>query len=444
MITWFLLRRKLNYLLSGKDIRSLLITVLLLVSGTVTGFALAYAYNMVRSDSRLSGFGFFLNAGISFLPVLFVFFPSFNPRKTFISGIYPVSRYRIASADLVLHGFKPGNIVLAVFLCTFYLLAKGFSWMDVLGSFCFLAFGFVLSECLLLLLAIRKYVLFVCALLLYPAAFICLYRQWMAQNVGGMALAVLMTGIFMTFYSNDIPAIAAPVSPGRRSSGSCGRSQLTRRTFYKKQIVYISLSIGFLIKLALLAGVCKELTKNGGSAWDQFIFYFSFPPLVLFTYLFNNAWGLDHDFSATVVLAARDPFKVFCRSYLTLLAPVAIADLCLSGLFVWYSHSHLLELSCFYLSYLAYLSGVGIYFSFAGFRKIHRTFRLLTLRNNTSMLANFASAFPVSVQLLLHHWKLTPYPFFCLLLMIAVCVLTGIFSGKQRLVGRLTYNIFTN
>lgn len=444
MITWFLLSRKLSYLLSGKDTQALIISILLLLAGTFSGASLAYIYNILGNGRQLPAFRIFLNAGISFLPVLLVFFPSFSSRKTFISSIYPVSRYRIASAELAMHSIKPGNILLAAFICTFYLLAKGFHWTDMPGSCCFLVFGLVLSQTILLFLATRKNVLLVCTLLFYPLALFCLYRNLIPQNVAGLLLAALMTGIFMAFYTNEIPSIAASVSTNERSNSHPSRSRLITRTFYKKQIVYLSLSIGLLLKTLLLSGVYKVLIKTGGSVWDNFIFYISFPPLVLFTYLFNNTWGLDHDFSATVILTARNPFKVFCGSYLTLLGPAAAMDLCLSALFVWLSHSDPLALTCYYLTFLIYLTAIGIYFSFVSFRRIHRSFSILTARNNTSMLANIASAFPVSVLILFYHWKLSLYPFFCLLLTTTACLLARIVIRRQHFTGRLTYRLFSH
>ncbi|WP_242917050.1 hypothetical protein [Pontibacter liquoris] len=376
--------------------------LLLLVLGIVVSGIYSWMFSFMLRKAHEGG----INPSVDevlrytnlFLMVIIVmrgFFPSYTPRTEFISRLYPVPPLQRFWVELVVEFTSPFYLILLNFMVILFLLSPDYGFIDLLQSVLVLLTAHVTRRSLQILVERKirwKHSTFRAAAVM-AAAFIALQAKAPMFKAGDTPfLLVVHAAAFGFFLASNFLLEQAAAEPKRREvrySQNAKRS-LSWRLFKNHKLARQMIIFGLAFKVLILVLDAVSFALKGKHLYDQNISIWLFMgPAILYTYVFNNAWGFYRNLWLTME-RANGTYKDFIIGSLLPLRVPLLADAAVTALYVaLFNHQMALFIVLFYLGSVLVLTPLGIIASFTSPKVVVNS--VFSFSSKTSYLYSFIS-----------------------------------------------------
>ncbi|WP_347160152.1 hypothetical protein [Pontibacter chitinilyticus] len=362
-----------NYFRHNKVQRALLLASGILLSGVYSGmfsFLLAKAHTGDFNETVESILRY-INLLLLVVVVMRGFFPAYTPRTEFISRLYPVPPVQRFWVELVVELASPFYLMLLNFLLLLFMLSADFSFLDLLQSIMVLLTAHVTRRSLQLLVErkIRWSHSTFRASAVMAAAFVALQlRAPMFEAAHTPFLLVVHLAAFGFFLASNFFLEQAALEPKRRevNDSQHAKRSLSWRLFKNHKLAKQMIIFGLGFKVVILAIDVVSYTLKGRHLYDQNMSVWLFMgPAILYTYVFNNAWGFYRNLWLTLERANSSYLAFVKGSLLPLRVPLLI-DAALTAVYVaLFNQQMALFIVLFYGATVLVLTPLSIVASFS-------------------------------------------------------------------------------
>lgn len=439
----FLIKKKLKSYFRADNWKSMtgdaLYAVILLFYALLAGLACSE----VKFDKAL-----LLVKSISYalivVPVFYKFFPSFSLKKMAIAPQYPLNKARKASIDLLAFSlYKTIYLLLLLFVFVFYFSAKNLAGIEFAKLLLYWLAGMLFAENLINAISWRKYGQLILLLIL---AGLCYFSNGLtAANILILIMInVVLIFFYYLFYQNKeivrFKQRKKQTAIKRTYAGMIGKLLIHNKTV----VIMLLMGLGIII---FFFTMFFEKVKHTSANFNLDIMLSKLPfliifllPVVIFTYVFNNLWGLYANIGSNLLII-HPPFKKQKLLYLSLFFPAAtlylivvVSILVVYKLFSW-------KIILYYIVFSLSATPIGIISSYLKYKKVEG-FRFGQMRTTTSTLFNLLIIF---FAVLLGVFYTTKYWTFAIIGMIIISVIIEyyfVFKKEKYLVRKLKSKIF--
>ncbi|MEX6688486.1 hypothetical protein QTN47_13315 [Danxiaibacter flavus] len=323
------------------------------------------------------------------IPILLKFFPFYVIKQAPISCHYPIPKNKIALIDLVAFSLtRPVVAALTIYVLLFCSLSQ-YSTLEIsFNHFLFLSFGFLVAENLgnaiswgnkvykMLLLSI-----FACLLIgiflssSFPAVFFLF-----------LGLDLLLLALWFCFYSAKLYQLEN-VDVTIPLLNKCSYVKISMTNFLFRRLFFLAITAKTVF-MFFIAPKVPEFTKIT-------VLFLVGCPLYLFTYIFNNLWGILKTTAITISIT-NNSFEKYVDSYFKLIIPALLIDFIIT-LFSMHLLKNLnLKFLLCWLNISVALVSLGILISFLQFFEVKLS--LFNLKGTTSQVF-IAVFFPFAIAI---------------------------------------------
>ncbi len=336
------------------------------------------------------------------LPVSLKFFPSFALKKPIISPHYPVSNFKIALIDFLAISFiKASNWILFAFIIVLSLSAKHLQPADTNTMYYYWLTGFLLSENIINAVSWRKYLYLTLSVLALAAAIVFIkYQPLLPLSISGiygiLSVNVLwLLANYFIFYKSDFEfEQTGGYSNLNEETGKLSK-YLSLKLLWRNQRCRTALIIAFASKIGFLI---LFLSGTERYTFSQILHKVPFvlllePPIIVFTYVFNNIWGYFIDLQLNNIIINPSP-KTQVKTYLNLVMPVLAIDFAIA-LAAWAYYGILdPKIIIIYIVFTAYCLPLGFLSSFRKYFLVDLSINFSRFRGKTSQFYSFLMIAP--------------------------------------------------
>jgi|EndMetStandDraft_4_1072995.scaffolds.fasta_scaffold00306_5 hypothetical protein len=362
------------------------------------------------------------------LPISLKFFPSFSLKKTIISLHYPVSAFKIAMIDFfAVCLIKASNWILFAFIIVLSLASKYIPSGDTVLLFYYWLIGFLLAENIINAVSWRKYLYLTLSVLLLAALIVFTRYQprlHLTQTIICTALTICVLWLlacFFIFYKRDFEIeqagghLTLDKQPGNLSEFLSLKILWHNKRCRTALIIAFACKIGFLV--LFLSGT-DHFTFNQILHKVPFVLLLE-PPIIVFTYVFNNIWGYFIDVQLNNIIVNPSP-KTQVKTYLNFLLPVLIIDFAIV-IAIWGYYNVLdPKLIVIYGVFTAYCLPFGFLSSFRKYFLVDLSMNFSRFRGKTSQFYSFLMITPAFVVGFIYDMDVYLYLFLSVLLIASV------------------------
>jgi hypothetical protein len=336
------------------------------------------------------------------LPVSLKFFPSFTLKKAIISPHYPVSNFKIALIDFFAISFiKASNWILFAFIIVLGFSAKHLQTADTNTMYYYWLTGFLLSENIMNAVSWRKYLYLMLSVLTMAAVTIfAKYQPLLPLSVSGI-YGILTINVFwllanyFIFYKSDFEFEQARGYSDLNGEAGKSSSYLPLKLLWRNQKCRSALVIAFASKIGFLI---LFLSGTERYTFSQILHKVPFvlllePPIIVFTYVFNNIWGYFIDIQLNNIIINPSP-KTQVKTYLNLVIPVLTIDFVIA-MAAWACYGVLdPKIIIIYVVYTGYCLPLGFLSSFRKYFLVDLSINFSRFRGKTSQFYSFLMIAP--------------------------------------------------
>lgn len=361
--------------------------LLILLFGDVAGGA--YFLNYLGANKRgelVADLVACLPIVVFFVPVLMLFAPSITPRTHLFTPFDPIDRRSRTTIEILYHIFSSRYLIVILCLLVLFGMATAVQ-LSLFLQLVIVVFAAGIA-CLIVqtLLDPDLYIpgrIFLVAVFLACCGYLLLPGRPAGWVSGGMIVCfwIIAYGMQFVSYRPKVRAVRAAGTSGNFFSILVSVSMRTAP-------LRITLIVGMLFKAAVLFIFVKASRAKPG-AFPIFVEYLVFSNVILFTYVFNNAWGyLKNTYLNLAPL--KDPRLLF-KAYLCVLAVPVTMDAAVTLGAVVASRASPILFAEFYLLSLASNTLIGWNVSLRRPFEVNKALDLYTFRSNTSIAFSFVS-----------------------------------------------------
>jgi len=416
MIAYLLFIRLKSFFLGLKNPVNIGLTLFATLTAWLYGWALAGIINKaelgeIGRATPQAIINYTLVAIVGFV-LLRMIFPRYKPQRQYLPKFYPLSRLQHYSISVVSDLTKPLLVGIAFFIviCCCYLQHSKF-------AFLFLGLSALITAQLL-----RR-------LVQYGID----YRK---KSIGNALFAIswVIPLLLSIFYANFSPyikimSLLLPVylmiigylleltileNRKIQISGGAINSNLYLKLIVNNPKARLILMVGFVFKFLLLIGDYMMFKSKGKHLFDGQIVYWMFAsPLILFTYVFNNAWGYWKSVWLNFELRAGT-YKEMTQFIARLLVIPILIDAAVTLPLLLLSWKQAQFIVLFYVVSLIFLVSFSFLWSLLLPMSIRSTFQMKGSSSFISTLVSMVAVISLSL-LKLNYWFYILIPFYLFL-----------------------------
>ncbi len=331
------------------------------------------------------------------------FLPIYRPTSALIKAFYPVSRQARAA-------LSAGYDVLSLFLfgvIGFYLVLLSsavYTLYDLTASLLVALSILWVERSLRLIIDYRFAARAVHGLLAFLLGGAVVSTVVLRMAVGsGLAWGFLAAGLAVVHHAWLAYGAAGPEqAPARRLPGSKRQPAasespmllpVARLACLRNKLIRLSIGLALLMKTLTLVAFSAMLAKEVPFKAFEILFFVGVSPLVLFTYVYNNAFGYAPALWQTVYLK-HGSFASSFATYLWLLVPPLVLDALVTLPFIWLAGFSGAGLGAFYVGSFFGLTALGFGGSIVKPVKVEALFSFSNFKSNVSPVITYGLSVP--------------------------------------------------
>ncbi|MHA6249918.1 hypothetical protein ACXYMU_18430 [Pontibacter sp. CAU 1760] len=387
-----------GYFRQQKELRTLLLSGGIVLAG-VLSYTITFVLQQATEGAMLKysteQLIEYANLLLLSLIILKGFFPAYVPKANLIQRIYPIRALQKFWTEFLVELVSPFYFVILNFLLLLFLMSPQYSFVHLLQSVLVLLTAHVTLRSLQVLVErkVRWSSAFLYMAAVMAASFVALqarvpmfrpHEDWLMLVVHMAALGFFITSNFLLEQGATEPRrkVVTYSSSARRSLGW--------RLFKNHKLAKQMLLFGFAFKAIILAVDAVAFNRKGTHIFDEIISLWMFVgPLVIFSYVFNNAWGFYRNLWLTIE-RSNGTYKDFIKASLLPLCVPLLLDAVLTFAYVtFFNHESALFIVLMYLAAILVLTPIGIISSIVSPKAVKGG--IFSFSAKTSYLFNFIS-----------------------------------------------------
>lgn len=334
----------------------------------------------------------YLIIGISAMPIVLLFFPTYKAKIALFRPYDPLSYSKRAFVEFIYTICSTGSAIISFMLLLIFLLVDNFTVELLVKAFILLITSNILF--LLLQIALQKgfnIYLRLIAVFLTISNFATLIK--FPGEYYLLVLTFIVAALSYFFYST-VKFFPTTITLG--SSNSKGSiNALLINIYLKTTTVKVNWILAVAIKLLMTVPFLFKV--NSSLPFVAYYQYLLISSIYLFTYVHNNMWGYLKN--TYIALCQKKSVPILFRSYLILLAIPLALDIAVTGTLLLLHKTNLLLFLSFYILTLCANILIGFYASLSSPIEVHKSIDLQTFKVNTSLPYSVAAViFTISLS----------------------------------------------
>ncbi|WP_299707392.1 hypothetical protein [uncultured Pontibacter sp.] len=328
----------------------------------VNSYILAVSIDSQASQTSLEPIVDIGMVSIYIITLLSAFFPSYTPMQRFVTLVYPVSHRTRFIANLLLDFISAITLVLFLLLFLTTLFSEYLDFYTGLRWLLALLSAYLLKRVLLILFGLKRkkgvFTTVVVLILSLAAGVALLLSSTVIINVACLFSLFAATFIFEEHLSSDQP-VKASSRKVLVLSFSAALSVLVNN-----RKIMLPLLFGIIFKIFILFIYISKGHRLDGheKAIMMPLFFVMASPVLIFNYVFNNAWGYFRDLWYAIEISNNSK-ATLALFYLKLLAFPILLDAAVSLAYFNFLEGKLLLHIAYYLTSFVTLIAIGLYSS---------------------------------------------------------------------------------
>jgi hypothetical protein len=364
------------------------------------------------------------------LPVTLKFFPSISLKQTIISPHFPLTTLKIALIDFFSICFvKITNWILFAFVLVFSLTSNNIHTQEAISLFYYWIIGFLLAENIINAVTWRKYfyLTFTVSLFALLILFIKYQPQFhIALNylfITLTACTALLFASFFLFYKGKSEVQHVSGYKAAKGQEIVLSKFLTFKILWNNQRFRSALLIAIGCKVSFLV---LFLSSTERYSFSEILHKVPFilllePPVIIFTYIFNNVWGYFIDVELNNIIA-NPSLKAQLKTYLSFFLPVLLIDAVVVLIVFGYFNVLTFKLLLIYIVISIYCLSLGFLSSFRKYFLVDLSLNFSRFRGKTSQFYSFLMIAPAFIVGFLYDLNIYLYIFLLGMLIASVFI----------------------
>jgi len=383
----------------------------------------AFLYNIAAPEKRvklLTG----IYSSLIFIPLIFLFFPSFSLKKTVVAPQYPQSRMKKALIDLLAFSlWKTIYLILLLFVVVFCCFLQNF---DIQLFGCLLSYwlaGIFFAENLYNAISWQKYIYGLLTIMIAVFLFFLIHKIIIIDNSVNYLLAICIV-IFICFYFlfyTSKPERYRKNKIADKYSIKESKWLYIKLLLRNKNLIIVML-MGFVFKIVLLSMFSVKIKTVDALIGKILPFLIFFSPIIIFTYVFDNIWGYFYSIQLNHIII-NNSFRKELKTYFSLLTPVLLCDFLITIIMLLVYHSLNFYMIVFYIITLCYCISISLISAYTKYSLIIQPLNMTSFKGNTSPMYSILLIIPLMlVGVALLFGKLYFLLSLTALLVISICI----------------------
>lgn len=342
-----------------------------------------------------------LNLTVFFLPFILKFFPSFTPKKMFLSKHYPISNIGITVLDLIVFNFLRPVVLVTIFcVLVLYFMNSSFNCESAMYTILYAFTGFLFAENLITSISWNRVpMILVSIIVVVPLMYLNFEKNTI---LFGCLIVTILLQVIIQFRLYILQAADIDVEESIATKESVTSAKfLLQKISLRKSTFRTTMFQAFIIKILILFFIIPFKTNELFTYTGNPVFIFAFVPLFPFTYIFNNAWGYFRALTFNIV-AAGGGISVLAKIYIKLLLTYLIIDLLLAMVAVLIFDSLNFTLILIYIACTLFSISIGLAGSFYKYFETKKAMSITSFKPNTSPLINIMTMLPAGFYIFLY------------------------------------------
>jgi hypothetical protein len=434
MILFLILHKLKFYLKSHSNPSKVVLTIFLIITAWIYGRLIGEFMNKLAIGEidffTPERFLSYVLAAILMITMIRMVFPDYRALKQIFPRYYPISNIQKYAASILNDFVTPYFFYLSFFIltCNFYSSDQGFDFLY--PGFLVMIGSHLLRRCIQYLLDFRlsitgkiSSVLFVFVLYIN----IDLLELKLSDN---LYLLVLICFLFLIGFIQEYAIIE-----GRSNefTSKSLKSNIAFKMLINNKKARLTLMIGLLLKASILLGDFLFFKTKGKHFFDgQLIFWLFASPLIIFTYVFNNAWGFWKNIWLNFDLRSGDYKLMIRQSFSLMLAPLLI-DVIFTLPILLISWNNPVFILLFYLTTACYLIMLSFLWSLITPKKIASIFQMNGSTSPVSIITTIGGVILLTTMKINQLFYIL-IPLFLIIGGIAFWISINIYKNKKYLI----------
>lgn len=343
-----------------------------------------------------------LNLTVFVLPFMLKFFPSFTPKKVFLSKHYPISNLGITALDLFVFNFlRPVVLVTAFCVLVLYFMNSSFNCVSALYTILYAFAGFLFAENLITSISWNQVLMILVSIIVVVPLMYLNFEKKDTILFTWLIVAILLQVIIqIQLYKLQAADMDVEKSSVTKKAAASTKF-LLQKISLRKPAFRTTMLQAFIIKILILFFIIPFKTNELYTYTGNPVFIFAFMPVFPFTYIFNNAWGYFRPLTFNII-AAGGGISALARVYVRLLLGYLITDMLIAMTAVLIFDSLNFTLILTYFICTLFSISIGLVGSFYKYFEVTKAMSITNFKPNTSPLINILTMLPSGFYIFLH------------------------------------------
>ncbi|MDD2528501.1 MAG: hypothetical protein PHT26_10740 [Lentimicrobiaceae bacterium] len=320
-------------------------------------------------------------------------FPGYKPLKQLFPKYYPLSITQRYAASLINDFLTPYFFYLSLFIVSGSLFANTPDSQFLVSGFLFMICAHLLRRCIQYMLDFSlkpSGVLMAFIILLILAFGLYNIDYWIFKPY------VILTAAGLFFVMGWVQEWSIKESRLRKIRSTSLKTNLQLKLLFNNPKVKLPLLIGFSVKTGLLLLDFFLFRKNGVHLFNgQFVYWLFVPPLIYFTYVFNNIWAFWFNLWLNLQLRIGD-YKAMIIQAFFLMLPLLIIDAVITLPILLLSWDDKTFILTFYFTTTFSMLLLSFLWSLITSKKIATTFQINGSTSTWGVIVSMGSVFLLS------------------------------------------------
>lgn len=435
MIRYLIIHKLKFFIRELKNPWRILLTLFLSFTAWIYGLLFGQLYNKlysgeidVISSERFLNYTFIAIAGLT---IIRMFFPNYNPLKLLFPKYYPISKRKKYLASLINDFQKPYFFYISIFVlsATLYLENSTIQFLSTV-------FFILISSHL-----VRRYFQYIIdfktntnAIIIQVLGLISIVSFFVSVSLLKLELIIpiLILIAVLTllgyFQESSIAAIS-----NREIRNKSDKLSITLKLLLNNKKSRLPLIVGLIFKtLILLADFFLFRIKGKHLFEGKIVFWLFASPLIIFTYVFNNAWGFWKNLWLNIELRIGQYKPMIWLGLRLMLIPLFI-DIAITISILLLSWSDYRFILIFYFTTSIYLILLSFLWSLITPRKIASSFQMKGSTSPWSVIAAMGGVF-ILTTIKINNWFYIFIPLLIIIGFIALWLSLDMYKEKKYII----------
>lgn len=397
MIGALILYKLKSYLKRSRNPWRMVLSIFLMLTAGFYGFLFGALSQMLASETiefiSPDDFIKYTLLLIFVVTVVRMIFPAYRPLIRLFPKHYPLSGMQRYGASLFNDFVSPYFLYLSIFIVSGSLFASMADSRFLISSFWVLICAHLF----------RRSIQYLIDFSLKPTGVLMAFVVLLILTFGFYNVDYILSSswflpalLAFLFISGYVQELAIKESRSRKIRGTSFKSNLMLKLLFNNPKVKLPLIIAFAVKTALLLVDYFLFRKNGEHLFGgQTVYWLFVPPLVYFTYVYNNIWAFWFNLWLNLQLRIGDYKVMIQKAFYLMLFPL-ILDMAITLPILLMSWDDKLFIFTFYFTTTLSLVLLSFLWSSILPKKISTTFQMNGSTSTWSVMAAMGSVFLLS------------------------------------------------